>query len=391
MKQLLLVGLASGALAGCMSAEYPATLNDTPSRPVTPQYPITKASLQTAEAPAPVTTPQAAPAASPPAANPPTSPPVDSAPLPPGPYAPAPAAPPSAPADSPPPAYSPPPTYAPPARRAETRVVAGGKVVAARGMYRSYEVQSGDHLDAIARDLNTTRGELIEANHLKSPFRIHPGEHIKVPVAKAYVVESGDTLSAIAHRFGVGLGELAGLNDLPERGRVSAGMYVALPASFEDHGPSRETVTEAVATASRTHAAYRMELPKPSYGSSSSHTPGAPYTPSPEALAAAAARHEETLHPASPAPTYQASRVGTKRPNPEEPLNTGAIVAAGQGKFIWPVKGDILAPFGATGAGRRNDGVDIARALRAARCGPRRWARWSMPATRFQGFSATWC
>ncbi len=68
-----------------------------------------------------------------------------------------------------------------------------GEVVAARGMYRDYEVQKGDHLDAIARDLQTTRHELIEANHLRSPYRLRPGDHIKTPVAKAYVVSGAAT------------------------------------------------------------------------------------------------------------------------------------------------------------------------------------------------------
>ena len=379
MKQILLAGLACGALAGCETPQYPATANYTPPPPVAPQYPITKASLQTTEAPTPAPEATQTGQSAPPAIATPTPAAVDSAPLPPVVNAPAPAAPSSTysppPAATPPPtpAYTPPsstraftpaPSYTPPERRTETRVIAGGKVVAARGMYRNYEVQGGDHLDAIARDLNTTRDELIEANHLKSPFRIHPGEHLRVPVAKAYVVESGDTLAAISHRFGVGLTELAGLNDLPERGRLSPGIYVALPANFDDHGPSRETVTEEVAAAPRPHATYRTEPPTPSYtpyrteAPKPSYTPGAPYTPSPEALAAAAARREQMQRPASQTSTYEASR-SYDTTKPEAPLNTGAIAAQGQGRFIWPVKGDILSPFGAAGMGRRNDGVDI--------------------------------
>ena len=366
MKRFLLAGLASTALAGCMSPEYPATLNYTPPPPITAQYPITKASLQTTEAPTPAPAVQSAPAVQtpPPATTAPTPAPVESSPLPPvvnAPAAPQPNySPPPAATPPPAPAYAPPastrtftspaPSYTPPERRTETRVVAGGKVVTARGMYRSYQVQGGDHLDAIARDLNTSRDELIEANHLRSPYRLRPGEHIKVPVAKAYVVESGDTLAAVSHRFGVSLSELAGLNDLPERGRLSPGMYIALPDNFDDHGASRETVTEEAAVAPRPHATYRMEAPQPTY------TPGAPYTPSPEALAAAAARREQMLHPASP--TSEASR-SYEAPRSEAPLNTGAIAAQAQGKFIWPVKGDILSAFGAAGMGRRNDGVDI--------------------------------
>jgi murein DD-endopeptidase MepM/ murein hydrolase activator NlpD len=234
------------------------------------------------------------------------------------------------------------------------RYVADGKVVAARGMYRDYEVQKGDHLDAIARDLNTTRRELIDANHLRKPYGIRPGEHLKVPVAKAYVVASGDTLGAVAKRFGVGLGELSALNDLPERGRLTPGMYVALPAHYDDHGPSR--VTEQAYATPRPRTVYRPE-PAPAYTPPAT---GGAYVASSEAVAAGAAHRAETAQPSS-APNFAYARPTSEASRqPEAPVAASALANLGQGKFIWPVKGDILSKFGASGAGRRNDGVDIA-------------------------------
>jgi len=223
-------------------------------------------------------------------------------------------------------------------------------------MYRDYEVQKGDHLDAIARDLNTSRRELIDANHLRKPYGLRPGEHLKVPVAKAYVVASGDTLGAVAKRFGVGLGELSALNDLPERGRLTPGMYVALPAHYDDHGPSRITVTEQAYAAPRPRAVYRP-VPAPAYSPPAS---GGPYVPSPEAVAAGAARRAEAAQPSS-SPNFAYARPSGEPSRPAEaPVNASALAGLGQGKFIWPVKGDILSKFGALGVGRRNDGVDIA-------------------------------
>jgi murein DD-endopeptidase MepM/ murein hydrolase activator NlpD len=242
------------------------------------------------------------------------------------------------------------------------RYLADGKVVTARGMYRNYEVQRGDHLDAIARDLKTTRSELIEANHLRRPYGLRPGEHLKVPVAMAYVVAGGDTLAVVAKRFGVGLSELAALNDLPERGRLTPGMFVALPAQYDDHGPTRITVTEQANVAPRPRAVYRPVTP--------AYTPppsGGPYVASPEAVAAGAARRAETSQPSSapnfaysrpPASTGQAPAYSSGRPA-EAPANAAALAGLGQGKFIWPVRGDLLSRFGAAGMGRRNDGVDI--------------------------------
>jgi len=403
MKPLLLVGLSAAALAGCATPEYPVTQGYTPPPPITPKYPITKASAETsappaqletvstsaadtsaqtdnpptltAPTPAPVqSTPLApvagAPASTPtsalPASTPTSAPPPSSTPAPPPsstsapPPSPTPAPPPSAPAvvwsvaPAPPPqAYEPPR----PTRRAEVRTVTGGKVVTAHGMYRDYAVQDGDHLDAIARDLNTTRDELIDANHLRSPYRIHPGQHIKVPVAKAYVVEGGDTMSAIARRFGVSLGEISSLNDLPERGRLTPGMFVALPTHYDDHGPSKET--EEVYTAPKPEPqrpSYAQTRPHATYSTEpqTTYAPG-PYTPSPEALAAAAARREQQAHPT---PTYQSSQ-SYEAPRAETPATAAELTSLGQGKFIWPVKGQVISPFGASGMGRRNDGVDI--------------------------------
>ncbi|HEY5290539.1 MAG TPA: LysM peptidoglycan-binding domain-containing M23 family metallopeptidase [Caulobacteraceae bacterium] len=377
MKRLLLAGLGAAALAGCATPQYPVTQGYTPPPPIKPKYPI----AQPPAAPAPATqtpasqpqsdsAPQAArdsaaqtdiaPAGTTPTAAPAA---VESTPL--GPVAtspeskptPTPAPPPAMAAPAPSAAVSSPApeAYAPPqrVRRSEVRYVTDGKVVSAHGMYRDYEVQQGDHLDAIARDLNTSRDELIDANRLRRPYRLHPGEHIKVPVAKAYVVVSGDTLAGVAKRFGVGLGELSSLNDLPGHGRLTPGMFVALPARYDDRGPSRETFTQEVYTQPRPRATYETRAPTSPYAAG-------PYAPSAEALAAAAARREQASRPAGTGPSYQARPVETYAPRPyEAPVNAAALASSAHGKFIWPIKGPILSPFGTTGMGRRNDGVDI--------------------------------
>ncbi|HEY7900985.1 MAG TPA: peptidoglycan DD-metalloendopeptidase family protein [Caulobacteraceae bacterium] len=370
MLLLLLASLATTALAGCATPEYPIKANYTPPPPITPKYPITQtpASLtepasatdqarnaSTQSEPAPIATdaPAAAPTSSPAPVQSSSLPPVTTAPES---RAPAPAetsAPPPSPAYQP--APTPPPVYEAPVRRTEVRVVTGGKLVKARGMYRDYEVQEGDHLDAIARDLEASRDELVEVNHLKRPYRLRPGQHIRVPVAKAYVVESGDTLATIGRRFGVGVGELANLNDLPTRGRLSAGMFIALPAHYTDHGPTRETFSREVYANARPRASYATRAPErtpaPAYQSG-------PYVPSSEALAAGAAKRAEGSRGES-TPTYSYAPSYETRPTPEAPINSAAVASLGQGRFIWPVRGSILAPFGTSGIGRRNDGVDI--------------------------------
>ena len=79
--------------------------------------------------------------------------------------------------------------------------IAGDVVDASGDVFQNYEVQRGDHLDELARAFATTRDVLLDANHIRSPYTIHPGQIMKVPVAKAYVARSGDTLAGVARRF----------------------------------------------------------------------------------------------------------------------------------------------------------------------------------------------
>jgi murein DD-endopeptidase MepM/ murein hydrolase activator NlpD len=208
-----------------------------------------------------------------------------------------------------------------------TRYTATGKVVEAHRMYRDYTVRKGDHLDAVARDLETTRDVLLEANHIKNPDDIRPGQHLKVPVEKAYVAASGDTVAAVARRFDVSAADLADLNVLSENHRLRAGEQLALPASYHDRGP-------VPVEPRRTYARY---APPPTvyrpYGSSS----GAYYTPVPPA--------------GGPYPSVAMASPPAR--------SDSQVMAAGKGRFVWPVRGEILSAFGVQDVDRRNDGVDI--------------------------------
>jgi len=376
------------ALASCdTTSNYPPEPGQVAPTPIKPKYPIETppAAAQATSAP----TPPAAAAETPPAASPRTtaaqttpapeaSPPpaVESQPL-----APAGAAPSSAPTPAPSPAPAPytppaPATYTPPNppvavpqtapspaepqpmaeapryRTEPARTVTDGRVVAAKGMFRDYAVRKGDHIDAIARDLQTTRKELVDSNRLKAPYRLTPGQHLKVPVEKAYEAQTGDTMAAVAKRFGVSAAELSDLNDLPERARLRAGVLIALPDHYDDHGPTRLPATTVAEAPLRPRATYRPAPPP-----SSTIVQDGPYVPSAEALAAAAARRSAPPQASASTPSYN-SGPSRQAEAPAIP-NQAAIVSAGQGRFLWPVRGEIISGFGVTGVGRRNDGLDI--------------------------------
>ncbi|MGH6993161.1 MAG: peptidoglycan DD-metalloendopeptidase family protein [Caulobacteraceae bacterium] len=381
------------------------------------------------------------------------------------------AVPPISPAETvpPPPRYV---TVETPVRRTTWREVADGRVIAARGMYRDYVVERHDHVDLIARALGTTREVIVRANHLKGPYyRLHPGQHLKVPVEKAYEAESGDTLAAVARRFDVDLSYLASLNDLTEKRRLSAGEEIALPDDFHDLGPSREKVVttvmerrtilepsprryaRAAAPAPTTQAAapqryayatppayrapapasrapapvyrppapsysasapvYRPPVPAyrapaPSYGpsapvyrppapayralvpaypqtasSSSSPTPqGGIYHPRNEAAVEGRRPYASPSPPAAPNRAPQTYAYATPPPPVYRPpvyrppvyrapgapqagptASVNQVLSLARGRFIWPVRGEVISSFGVKGEGRRNDGVDLSSPL----------------------------
>jgi murein DD-endopeptidase MepM/ murein hydrolase activator NlpD len=241
------------------------------------------------------------------------------------------------------------PSYTPPSEaRGGTHLAVAGKVVSAEdAVFENYEVQKGDHIDALARAFSTTRSVLLDANRgLRSPYLLHPGQILKVPVAKAYVAEGGDTLAGVARRFGVSVGELAEINHVSERAVLRPAQHIGLPSSMRDRGPQRVGETAyAEAEPART----------PSY-QPPSYSPPAPSPPSPGFT---------EVTPSGPAPTPERGTAGYQAPPPSTApqattlLSDAQVAAAAHGRFVWPVRGDIVSRFGPQGIGRRNDGVDI--------------------------------
>jgi len=245
-----------------------------------------------------------------------------------------------------------------PAAQTVTRTRVTGKVVEVTGPPVSYTVKKGDNLDAIARTLDTNRKQLADDNRLKEPYALQPGQTLKGPrtTAKAYVVGQDDTLALVARRFGVTPKALAAANDLRVGASIKAGRRLTLPSGYRDRGPIREQV-----------AAPRPE-PKPVPVAPPVYTPPVatpqpppiappPYTPPPQ-------------RPVTPPPVVRPTPTPTPATPPAKPpvappsTSTGPmadsqISSLGRGRFIWPVRGDVLSDFGPKGTGQRNDGLNI--------------------------------
>ncbi|MDP3745786.1 MAG: LysM peptidoglycan-binding domain-containing protein [Phenylobacterium sp.] len=242
-----------------------------------------------------------------------------------------------------------------------------GKVVEVSGPPVSYTVKKGDNLDAIARELKTDRKQLADDNKLKAPYALQPGQKLKGPktTAKAYVVGEDDTMALVAKRFGVTAKALAAANDMKVGATLREGRKLTLPSGYKDRGPIRETV----AAPPRPEApAPRPAAPPPAYTPPPVTPPPAAPPPvvTPQPTPPPAAR--PTPQPYTPLPPPPAARptppAATRPPTTpivpsSGPVADSTISSLGKGRFIWPVRGDLLSDFGPKGTGQRNDGINI--------------------------------
>lgn len=389
-----MIGLAGGVLAACATAQYPTAEGQARREPLAvpkPNFPITPGGAQEV-----LTPPQTAVAAAPSAGT------VQSQPLP----AATTTAPPTAVSSQP---LAPLASATPPAPQMETVTrtipVAAGKVVDAEGKPVTYEVQSGDTLYSIARKLGTTVSKLADDNDLSSPYRLSPGQTLKgpAPKTKAYTVMSGDTLSAIGRRFSVRAGDIAEANEIAVTTPINVGQRLILPAGYKDLGPQTRTITSTqprytpppqvpVATTTTLAATTPPVTTPPVTRPPVSTTPAFSAPATTVASTTTVVPPATTVKPVTPAqPTprpytppvtttvtpkpYTPPATATVTPKPYTPPATASttppmiatglpptdmeVAAAGKGRFVWPVRGDVLSPFGPKGGGQRNDGLNI--------------------------------
>jgi murein DD-endopeptidase MepM/ murein hydrolase activator NlpD len=123
-------------------------------------------------------------------------------------------------------------------------VVVAEPIAAANG---TYTVRAGDNLFTIARRHGITLNDLIAANNIREPRRIHPGAVLVIPERgnpapvrtpatttettsnDRYVVQPGDNLSRIARRFQVSVAALAAANTLRSTWLIYPGQELRIP------------------------------------------------------------------------------------------------------------------------------------------------------------------
>ncbi|MEQ9638965.1 MAG: peptidoglycan DD-metalloendopeptidase family protein [Alphaproteobacteria bacterium] len=172
-----------------------------------------------------------------------------------------------------------------------------------------HQVTGGETIYTIAQANGVPLRALIDANQLRPPFDIYPGQVLNLPRPRAHDVVRGDTLYGISRDYGVDVTSLVQANGLRPPYNVYVGQRLRLPA------PPGATIQ--VATAANRARAGNVPYPR--------------LKPSAAQVAAAKVR------PSTAAPPPRAAS-----------------------RFAWPVRGRILSRYGAKPGGLHNDGVNIA-------------------------------
>jgi len=144
-----------------------------------------------------------------------------------------------------------------------------------------------------------------------------------------YTVQSGDTLSGVADRYGVSEAALQDYNSLDDPDLIYTGEVLRVPRSGEARAQPRPSIRPVPRPVERPHTDVARNVPVPRK------------------------RDEARLHEPQQVESAQGYSASLR--------------------FVWPVVGRVLQPFGSMGNGVRNDGINIAATrgepIRAAAAG----------------------
>jgi len=199
-----------------------------------------------------------------------------------------------------------------------------------------------------------TPAAILAANGYKGPRRLSPGQALVIPhptstaaapapaqfaaapvsrpvlaasAPSVHVVNPGETLASIAHHNHVSVAELARANNIDASAKLKLGMRLNVPTRAAAAAPAAPVGVVAAAPAVMTVPAANTKV------------------------AAAAPQQSAHLAQASPQPDEMAAAA----PAVKSSEATGALPT-----FRWPVRGKVIAAYGAKTNGKSNDGINLA-------------------------------
>jgi murein DD-endopeptidase MepM/ murein hydrolase activator NlpD len=171
-------------------------------------------------------------------------------------------------------------------------------------------VRPRETLYQIARRHGVDLRDLIDANRLKPPYSITPGQRLVLPRARFHRVTAGESLYAVSRRYGVDTSSLVRLNNIRPPYRLIKGQKLRLP--------------------------------------------GARHAPRPQNAGPTPPKKAKSWNRAKAAPYRKSAK--TRPPTRAELAHPPARSSR---KFLWPVRGSIAVGYGPRGKGRHNDGINI--------------------------------
>jgi murein DD-endopeptidase MepM/ murein hydrolase activator NlpD len=233
--------------------------------------------------------------------------------------------------------------YAPPSRPIETTGTAAPRSIAANTSWSAADgttiiVGTNDTIDTLAQRYNVPAREIMRVNGLPTPRNLQPGQSLVIPrqvaatapamsapqtrpagvaTAGVHVVNPGETLHSIARKNKIAPAQLAKANNIPVTTQLKTGTKLNVPGM-------------------RAAAATPVQQPK---------------------VATAQAKPVAAVAEI-PAPKKETAALATETKEVEKEARQEATSALPS--FRWPVRGRVIAAYGAKTSGKQNDGINVA-------------------------------
>jgi murein DD-endopeptidase MepM/ murein hydrolase activator NlpD len=217
------------------------------------------------------------------------------------------------------------------------------------------EIQPGQTLNSIAEDNNVPLRTIIEANNLTPPYDVLTGQRIFIPKGEFHVVKTGETLFSISRDYGVDVTSLARTNEISGR-EVRVGETLQIPhRNLEETPEAPENQISGKLSVSEEVVAPIAVLGDVEQGPIAPGKTIKKISPA-EAEKASTADDEKHIDVsetnAKPEAEEETIKISTSKVAEKDNVK---VSFKDDGKFAWPVKGNIVKKFSG-----KNDGINIA-------------------------------
>lgn len=230
------------------------------------------------------------------------------------------------------------------------------------GNSREITVARGEGLYGIARKYHVNAYDLIQLNHLIAPYSLKVGQKLSLPTGQYHTVKPRETIAMIARQYHRSPADLIHENKLTSPYVIQTGQLLRIPEAPR----LVQSETPVIASEQPIKSSSLSPLSSQKPVASDNHTINTSPVDTGSANIASAPKEAA---PANLLPALPKSRITDTTSyildkdgaalggRPTAPL---ASSLRDSEKFIWPINGRVISPFGPQQGGIRNDGINIA-------------------------------